>query len=139
MKVSLSSLSKFDFLGVFFLRLGIGSLIAYNGFPLLVGGVESYERIGSAVSLAGINSFHIIFGLASAVIQAVGGLFLVLGILTRGIAALLTIIVGFALAGLIVNSDGIDTMMLVYAQVNLATLSLVFIGPGRFSLDRRGV
>ncbi len=139
MKVSLSSLSKFDFFGVFLLRLGVGSLIAYNGFPLLVGGVEAYERVGSAVALVGIGSFHLLFGLASAVIQTVGGAFLVLGILTRGIAALLAIIVGLALAGLVMNSGSVDTVMLVHAQITLALLSLVFIGPGRFSLDRRGI
>ena len=135
----LASLSKFDFIGVFFLRVGLGALIAYNGFPLLVGGAETYERVGSAVSIIGIHSLHLLFGLASAVIQSVGGVFLVLGILTRGIALLLSIIVGFALARMILNADSVDAMMLAYAQINLAALSLVFIGPGRFSLDRRGV
>ncbi|MAM91704.1 MAG: hypothetical protein CMI15_09525, partial [Opitutaceae bacterium] len=86
-----------------------------------------------------IHSLHLLFGLASAVIQSVGGVFLVLGILTRGIALLLSIIVGFALARMILNADSVDAMMLAYAQINLAALSLVFIGPGRFSLDRRGV
>lgn len=139
MKPGLSSLSKFDFFGVLLLRLGLGSLIAYNGFPLLVSGMETYLRIGSTVSLVGISSFHILFGIASAVIQSVGGLFLILGILTRGIALLLSIIVGFALANLLINSNGIDSMVFAYAQINLALLSLVFIGPGRLSLDRRGV
>ena len=82
---------------------------------------------------------HLLFGLASAVIQSVGGLFLILGILTRGIALLLSIIIGFALGRLILSAESVDTMMLVYGQINLAVLSLVFIGPGRFSLDRRGV
>lgn len=139
MRSPLASLSKFDFIGVFFLRAGLGALIAYNGFPLLIGGVETYERVGSAVSIIGLHSLHLFFGLASAVIQSVGGLFLILGILTRGIALLLSILAGFALAGLIMNADSVDTMMFVYGQINLAALSLVFIGPGRFSLDRRGV
>lgn len=139
MKPGLSSLSKFDFFGVLLLRVGLGALIAYKGFPLLVGGTETYERIGSAVTLIGIPSFHILFGIASAVIQTVGGVFLILGILTRGMALLLSIIVGFALANLIIHSSEVDSVMLVYAQINLALLALVFIGPGRLSLDRRGV
>ncbi len=139
MRSPLASLSKFDFIGVLFLRVGLGALIGYNGFPLLIGGAETYERVGGAVSIIGIDSFHLFFGLASAVIQSLGGLFLILGILTRGIALLLSIIVGFALAGLILNAESFDTMMLVYGQINLAALSLAFIGPGRFSLDRRVV
>ncbi len=139
MKPGLSSLSKFDFLGVLLLRVGLGALIAYKGFPLLVSGTDTYERIGSAVSIVGITNFHVLFGIASAVIQTVGGLFLILGILTRGMALLLSIIVGIALANLIMHSPEIDTVMVVYAQINLALLSLVFIGPGRLSLDRRGV
>lgn len=139
MKLSLASLSKFDFLGVLFLRIGTGALIAYHGFPLLISGTDSYERIGSPVALIGISSFYLVFGLASAVIQAVGGLFLVLGILTRGIALLLTIITGFAIANLIQHGNGLDTALLVHSQVCLALLSLVFIGPGRISLDRKGI
>ena len=139
MRSPLASLSKFAFIGVFFLRVGLGALIAYNGFPLLIGGVETYERVGSAVSIIGIHSLHLLFGLASSVIQSVGGLFLMLGILTRGIALLLSIIIGFALARLSLSAESVDTMMLVYGQINLAALALVFIGPGRFSLDRRGV
>lgn len=139
MKLSLAGLSKFDFLGVLFLRLGTGSLIAYHGFPLLVGGADGYERIGAPVALIGISSFHLVFGLAAAVIQAVGGLFLILGILTRSIALLLTVIAGFAIANLIHHSSEIDTALLVHIQVCLALLSLAFIGPGRFSLDRKGI
>ena len=139
MKPSLASLSKFDFLGVLFLRLGTGALICYHGFPLLVGGTDGYERIGSPVALIGISSFHLIFGLASAVIQAVGGLFLVLGILTRGIALLLTIITGFAIANIFRHGGEFDLSLFVHLQIGLALLSLVFIGPGRISLDRKGI
>ena len=139
MKPSLASLSRFDFLGVFLLRTGVGALIAYNGFPLLIGGAETYEEIGSTVGLVGIHSLHLVFGLASAVIQSVGGAFLVLGILTRGIALLLSIIVGFAVANIIQKTSGVDLTLLIYIQLNLALLALVFIGPGRFSLDRKGI
>ena len=138
MKLSLARLSKFDFLGVLLLRIGVGALIAFHGFPLLVGGTGGYERIGSPVVLIGITSFHLVFGLASAVIQAVGGLFLILGILTRGISLLLAIVVGFAIANL-ARSQSFDTAFFVYCQVCLALFALVFIGPGRLSLDRKGV
>ncbi len=139
MKVALTGLSRFDFFGVLLLRIGIGVLVAYHGFPLWSEGPDSWERIGSAVSLIGITHFYLIFGILSVVIQSVGGLFLILGIFTRGIALLLSVIVGFALANLIIHSPEIDNVMMVYAQINLALLSLVFIGPGRLSLDRRGV
>jgi putative oxidoreductase len=139
MKVALTGLSRFDFFGVLILRIGVGGLIAYHGFPLWGEGTDTWERIGSSVSLIGITYFHLIFGIASVVIQSVGGLFLILGIFTRGIALLLSVIVGFALANLIIHSPEIDNVMVVYTQVNLALLSLVFIGPGRLSFDRRGV
>ena len=117
MKLSLAGLSKFDFLGVLYLRLGTGALMAFHG----------------------ITGFHLFFGAASAVIQAVGGLFLILGILTRGIALLLTVIMGFAITNLIQHGNGIDISLLVHIQIGLALLSLVFIGPGRISLDRKGI
>lgn len=139
MKVALTGLSRFDFFGVLLLRIGVGVLIAYHGFPLWAAGTDTWVRIGSAVSLIGISSLHLLFGIASVVIQSIGGIFLILGIFTRGIALLLSIIVGFALANLIIRSSEIDNVMVVYTQINLALLSLVFIGPGRLSLDRKGV
>ncbi len=139
MKIALTGLSRFDFFGVLLLRIGVGALIAYHGFPLWAAGTDTWERIGSTVSLIGISSFHLIFGIASVVIQSVGGIFLILGIFTRGFALILSVIVGFALANLIIRSSEIDNVIVVYAQINLVLLSLVFIGPGRLSLDRKGV
>ena len=138
MKLSLAGLSKFDFLGVFILRVSLGILLSVHGFPLFISGPNAWKRIGEAVSLVQIDSFHLFFGLASVMIQAFGGLALVAGLFTRGIAILQTIILGFAMAMAFQRGESI-LHQLVYAQITLACLSLVFIGPGRLSLDRKGI
>ena len=138
MKLSLAGLSKFDFFGVFILRASLGVLFAVHGFPLFISGPNAWRRIGEAVSLAQIDSFHLFFGLASVMIQSFGGLALAAGLFTRGIAILQTIILGFAMAMAFHRGESI-LYQLVYAQITLACFSLVFIGPGRLSLDRKGI
>jgi len=138
MKFSLAGLSKFDFFGVFILRSGLGALVAIHGFPLFISGPNAWKRVGDPVSLAGIDSFHLFFGLASVMIQAFGGLALIAGLFTRGAALLQTIILGFAMASAYQRGESLLDQM-VYAQITLACFALILIGPGRFSLDRRGI
>jgi len=140
MKFSLAGLSKFDFFGVFILRASLGALFAAHGFPLFISGPNAWRRIGEVVNLTQIDTpyLYVYFGLASVMIQAFGGLALIAGLFTRGVAILQTIVLGFAVAMAYQRGESI-LHQLVYAQITLACFSLAFIGPGRFSLDRRGI
>ena len=138
MKFSLNYLSRFDFIGVLLLRLGTGSLIAYYGFPRFIGGPDVWKDTGEAMSLVGVESLHLFFGLASLMAQSFGGLLIIVGLFTRGIAAVLTIVMGFAVANALVAGDSVPHI-LVMTQLGLAFLALILIGPGRLSLDRRGI
>lgn len=139
MKLTLAGLSRFDFLGVLLLRVGLGALIAFHGFPILIGGPDAWEDTGTGAAILGLQSpFFLYAGLASAVLQVFGGAMLVLGCLTRGTALFLSIPIGIAFANLIDDRE-FGLSFFAYLQILLACLALVFVGPGRVSLDRKGI
>ncbi|MDQ8203124.1 DoxX family membrane protein [Pelagicoccus sp. SDUM812003] len=139
MKLSLASLSKFDFFGVLVLRLGAGALVAFHGFPMLLGGADAWTEVGSGAAIARLpESLFLVAGLAACIIQVFGGLLLALGLFTRGAALFLTIVSAFALANVIQSGD-FHLTFFAHLQVTLLFFGLLFIGPGRFSLDRKGI
>lgn len=138
MKLSLSFLGKFDFLGLLLLRLGVGGVLCFHGFPLLTAGASIWKQIGTPMQLLQVSSGHAVWGLISVMIQVFGGLAIVIGLFTRASALLAAIVIGFSLGQFIAQGQPwLET--LVVAQLCLACLSLVFTGPGRLSIDRRGI
>lgn len=139
MKSPLAGLSKFDFFGVLLLRTGIGALLAFHGYPILTGGGTVWADVGAGAAIASLPSnFFEYAGLASGIIQFLGGILLIIGLFTRGSALVLTVIVGFALANHIA-AGSYQLSFLAHLQMTLALFGLVFIGPGRLSLDRKGI
>ncbi len=139
MKSPLAGLSKFDFFGVLLLRIGVGALLAFHGYPILTGGGTVWADVGEGAAIASLPpAFFEYAGLASGIVQFIGGILLIIGLFTRGTALLLTVIVGFALANHIAASS-FQLSFLAHLEMTLALLGLVFIGPGRLSLDRKGI
>lgn len=139
MKSPLAALSKYDFFGVLLLRIGLGALVAFHGYPILFGGDTVWVEIGSGAALTGLNeNLYWIAGLISGITQFLGGILLAIGLFTRGSALCLTVVVGFAVANHI-HGHSFGLSLLAHLQLALTLFSLVFIGPGRFSLDRKGI
>lgn len=139
MKSPLAGLSKFDFFGVLLLRLGTGALIAYHGFPALLGGKDAWTELGSGAAILQLNSqFFLAAGLLACIAQTLGGILLAIGLFTRGISLLLAIVASIALANLIAAAN-FELRFFAYLQITLILYSLVFIGPGRLSFDRKGI
>ena len=140
MKPSLAGLSKFDYFGVLLLRIGAGALAVFHGFPILTGGSDAWTDIGSGIAITTLSpSFFLAAGIASAIIQVFGGLFLLIGLFTRGAALFLTLVAGFGLANAIAQGDYFSLNAFALLHVTLVYFSIAFIGPGRLSVDRKGV
>ena len=139
MKSPLAGLSKFDYFGVLLLRIGVGALLAFHGYPVLTGGGGAWADVGAGAAIASVPSAYFEYvGLASGVVQFIGGILLILGLFTRGASLALAVILGFALANLIAESS-FQLSFFAHLQLTLALLGLAFIGPGRLSLDRKGI
>lgn len=131
----LSFLNNYRDLGLLLLRLGAGGVIALvHGYAKLVGGPSKWEAVGGAMSQFGINFLPVFWGFMAMASEFFGGLLLMIGLLHRWAAIFLTITMAVA-AVTKISAEGLPAgayplvMLFVFA-------SMIFLGPGKFSVDR---
>ena len=84
--------SKAIHFGLMILRLGIGAIFAFHGYPILSDGVSEWRDLGhDMMHPIGIEFAYPMWGFLSAVSMAIGGLFVALGLLVRPFAFLLLV------------------------------------------------
>jgi putative oxidoreductase len=142
MKNPLSGLEKFSDLGLLVMRIVIGLTFVHFGWFKLLGGQQAWQGTGSAISSLGIDFGHLYWGLAATFAELLGGLFLVIGLLTRPAALLLflTMIVATALKLKGYNPGDLNSAIGLYYPLSMAaaTFGLLMLGAGKFSLEGKG-
>lgn len=122
--------------GPLLLRIGVGVVFAVHGWQKLDGGVSNFAS--SSLAAMNVPAPELVAWLMT-IAEGIGGLLLIVGFLTRLVTLpLIAILVGAILlvkddVGFIVsNAPGaeLDTALLA------GLLGLLFIGPGRLSMDR---
>ena len=131
------SLGKYRNTGLLVLRIGLGIMMMVHGFPKLSGGVETWTKIGGSMQLVGLDFFPVGWGFMAAATEAVGGMFLVLGLFFRPVNILLlfTMIIA-SLVHLLDPKQGINEASHAI-ELGIVFLSLIFIGPGKYSIDKK--
>lgn len=131
----LNGFDKHREFGILVLRLGIGLMFIFHGWPKIAGGAAGWMKLGMAMSYLGISFAPVFWGFMSAAAEFIGGILLVIGLLTRPTAVVLAfnmlvaVILKFSTgAGLGGASQAIE--------VGIVFLSLIFIGPGKYSIDK---
>ena len=123
-------------LGLLILRIGIGIIFIFHGLPKLLGGVETWTQIGSAMSTIGINFAPAFWGFMAAFTEAVGGVFIILGLLHRPVALMLVFTMIIALLVHITGGDSFG----IYSNALkglIVFIALLITGPGKYSIDYR--
>ena len=129
------ALGKYRDFGLLFMRLGIGAMFVMHGLPKLMAGPDKWTQLGGAMQYLGISFLPIAWGLAAALSEVVGGLLLVFGLLFRPACLFLTLTMAVAANMHLGKGEGL--MAASHAiELGLLFVSLLFIGPGRFSVDR---
>jgi len=120
--------------GILVLRVGIGLMFVFHGWPKISGGTETWAKLGMAMQYLGMGFAPAIWGFMSAATEFFGGILIASGLLTRQAAMLLTfnmvvaVVLKFSTgAGLSGASQAIET--------GIVFLSLILIGPGKYSID----
>jgi putative oxidoreductase len=116
-----SNLGKYKDSGLLFLRIGIGTLFMFYGYPKLLGGPTMWAGIGGSMKHLGITFLPEVWGLLAALTETFGGFLLAF---TMAIAALHHYKAGDGLQG--------------YGhalEAGIVFLALVLIGPGQYSVD----
>lgn len=125
---------KYRDLGLLILRVGIGLMFAYHGAPKLFGGPEKWERIGGAMANFGLDFFPVFWGFMAAASEFGGGIFLMVGYLTRPACLFLTITMLVAAVSHLARGDGLGRASHAI-EAGILFVSMIFIGPGKYSLD----
>jgi len=131
----LSWLSQYRDLGLVFLRAGIGTMMVLHGWPKLAGGIQQWEKLGKATGHIGINFFPGFWGFSSAMVETIGGVLIVVGFCFRPVTILMTF--NFIVATvLLYKTTGQFIEWSRPAEMLILFFSLIFIGAGKYSIDR---
>lgn len=132
----LGRLSKYSSFGLLIIRAGLGIMMILHGYPKLMGGPEKWAKLGKAMGDLGIDFAPEFWGFMAAFAEGVGGLLLLLGFLFRPATALLIITMVVAAFK---HLNGGDSVLDSSHAIELAVvfLGLFFIGPGKYSIDKK--
>jgi putative oxidoreductase len=122
--------------GILVLRLTLGAMIAWHGFPKFIGGVPVWTEVGGAMASIGVTFSPVFWGFCAAVAEFFGGIALAFGLFTRVVALLLAFTMVVAAIMHFRIGDGLQGAS---HAIELASVfvAMVLIGPGRFSVDQK--
>lgn len=127
---------KLRHFGLLLLRVGIGIMFILHGWPKLAGGPERWEAIGSSMEFFGIGFAPAFWGFMAGFAEAVGGFLLMLGFFFRPACILLLLTMLVATTKHVAAGDGFGGYSHALESAILF-FSLLFIGPGKYSLDNK--
>jgi putative oxidoreductase len=123
-------------IGVLILRVGLGIMFILHGYPKMFGGPDTWVQVGSAVEALGINFAPMFFGFMAGVAEFFGGIFLLLGLFFIPSVALMLCVMIVATANHLANGDPFSSYS-HSIELGIVFLSLLLVGPGRYSADRK--
>jgi putative oxidoreductase len=127
-------LDKYRDAGLLILRVGIGLMFVFHGYPKLVAGPETWAMIGGSMKVLGIGFAQTAWGFIAALSECAGGILLVLGFLTR--PACFFLLMTMVVATMMHIGKGDPFLKYSHAiESGILFLSLILIGPGKYSLD----
>lgn len=132
----LASLGKYRNTGLLIMRIGLGIMFMYHGYPKLLGGPEQWEGIGGSMKYIGITYLPVIWGLLAAIAETFGGFLILIGLAFRPACILLIFTMAVATTMHLSNGDGLMTASHAI-EVGIVFFGLAFIGPGKYSVDKK--
>ncbi|MFH1771732.1 MAG: DoxX family protein [Candidatus Omnitrophota bacterium] len=115
--------------GIFILRVGIGAMFIYHGFPKMLSGPDGWVKLGQTMGLFGINSYHVFWGFMAAASELFGGMLLVAGFAVRIASAFLFVTMAVA-ASMHFNKGGGLEVASHAIEAGIVFLSLIFMKRG---------
>jgi putative oxidoreductase len=131
-----SNLGNYKNFGLLIIRVGLGVMFIYHGYPKLMGGPKEWTELGGSMKYIGIHFLPMVWGLLAAVTELLGGFLLIIGLAFRPVCILLFInLVIAALMHLRTGGSLGDAAHAIEDAIVFA--GLIFIGPGKYSVDKK--
>jgi putative oxidoreductase len=131
-----SSLGNYKNFGLLIIRIGLGIMFIYHGYPKLLGGPHKWEEIGGATKYVGVHFLPMVWGLLSAAVETFGGFLIIIGLAFRPVCLLL--VINLVVAAFFHLGTGGNLGDAAHAIEDAVTFTgLLFIGPGKYSADKK--
>ena len=135
--MNLKFLDNFRDLGILTMRVGLGLMFMYHGFPLLVEGPTEWAKLGTVIGTTfGFDFIPVVWGFLGVVILFFGGMALLIGLFTRVACVLLTSTMLIEAFYELSQGEGLRGASYGF-QMAIVFFGLILIGPGRLSIDAR--
>ena len=121
--------------GLLILRLGIGIMFIFHGYPKMMGGVDSWNELGQAMRTFGIGVVPAFWGFMAALAEFGGGICLILGVGYKIACVLMAITMFVAAAMHLGRGDGLATAAHAI-ELLIVFIAMLFTGPGKFGLGK---
>ena len=121
--------------GLLVLRLGVGLSFVNYGTPKILGGPRAWEQLGEAMKYLGITLAPAAWGLLASASEFLGGMALVAGLFFRPATFLLVCTMTVATVQHFGRGDGYAGGAFHSVEMGVVCLSLLLMGPGRYSVD----
>ena len=131
-----SSLNRYKDLGLLLIRVGLGAMFIFHGYPKLLGGPEGWAGLGASTKYVGITFWPVVWGFLAALVETLGGFLIVIGLAFRPVCLLLVINLAVAAAMHLGKGDGMQGAAHAIEDA-IMFAGLFFIGPGKYSVDKR--
>ena len=122
-------------IGLLILRLGVGAMFMVHGVPKIMGGSELWAKLGGAMGNFGIHFWPTLWGFLAAISEGGGGLLMITGLFFMPAMALMFITMTVAATHHLAGGGGLQVASHAIEAGSLF-LSLIFIGPGKYTLTR---
>lgn len=125
-------LAKYREFGLLLLRTALGVLFIIVVAPVVMGGSGAWSRFGSGVHVIGFHSHYGAWGFVGSLLACAGAVLMIVGLFFR-LGVLICLVV--ALLHAFAAGRNIHAL-LVPIELVAVLLSALFIGPGKYSVDK---
>jgi putative oxidoreductase len=129
-------LDKFSDAGLLFIRVGLGVMFIFHGFPKLLSGTPEWTTLGQSMKYFGIYFLPAVWGFLAVATELLGGMLLIAGMAFRTVCILMTFNLIVAALYHFGAGDGLTGASHAVEDA-IVFAGLIFIGPGNYSLDHR--
>ena len=127
-------LGKYRETGLLIMRIGLGVLFILLTGPVLLAGSSAWANFGSAVRNLGLHNHFQAWGFLGAFCGCLGGALMIFGLFFRPGVLLLLLMTLIHLLGAF--GGGALRADLAAVELALVLIGLLFLGPGKYSVDK---